>query len=80
MPWTYSLDFEFMKEFKIDMLTLSIFAEILNLTDAKNVVAVYTDTGEPDQTTIGTHSEEYIRDPSNFGAPRRIRLGMGLRF
>jgi outer membrane receptor protein involved in Fe transport len=80
MPWTYSLDFEFMKEFKIDILTLSIFAEILNLTDAKNVVAVYTDTGEPDQTTIGTHSEEYIRDPSNFGAPRRIRLGMGLRF
>jgi outer membrane receptor protein involved in Fe transport len=80
MPWTYTLDFEFMKEFRVGPLTMSIFAEILNLTDAKNVVSVYTDTGEPDQTTIGTHSEEYIRDPSNYGAPRRIRLGAGLRF
>jgi outer membrane receptor protein involved in Fe transport len=80
LPWTYSLDLEIMKEFTISPLTLTIFAEILNLTDAKNVIAVYGDTGEPDQTTIGNHSQEYIQDPSNFGPPRRIRLGMGIRF
>jgi hypothetical protein len=60
--------------------TLTVFAEILNLTDTKNVIAVYSDTGEPDQTTIGTHSDDWVRDPSNYGAPRRIRLGMGIRF
>jgi hypothetical protein len=80
LPWTYTLDMEFMKEFKIEPLTLTVFAEILNLTDTKNVIAVYSDTGEPDQTTIGTHSDDWVRDPSNYGAPRRIRLGMGIRF
>jgi len=80
LPWTYTLDMEIMKEFKIEPLTLTVFAEILNLTDTKNVIAVYSDTGEPDQTTIGTHSDDWVRDPSNYGAPRRIRLGMGIRF
>ena len=80
MPWTYSMDIEIMKEFTIDPLTFTVFAEVLNLTDARNVVSVFTDTGEPDQTTIGTHSQEYMHDPSNYGAPRRIRLGMGIRF
>jgi outer membrane receptor protein involved in Fe transport len=80
LPGTYSLDLEIMKEFKINPLTLTVFAEILNLTDAKNVIAVYTDTGEPDVTTVGTHSQEYVHDPSNFGPPRQIRLGAGIRF
>jgi len=80
MPWTYTVDVEIMKEVRVDPLTITVFAEILNLTDAKNVVSVFTDTGEPDITTVGTHSQEYMHDPSNYGAPRRIRLGMGIRF
>lgn len=80
LPWTYSIDLEIMKELRVDPLTITVFAEILNLTDAKNVVTVFTDTGEPDQTVTGTHSQEYMHDPSNYGAPRRIRLGMGIRF
>ncbi len=80
MPGTYSLDAEISKEWKIGAVTLTGFVEVLNLTDHKNVVAVYTDTGEPDRTTIGNHSQEYVRDPSNFGPPRRIRLGARLRF
>jgi outer membrane receptor protein involved in Fe transport len=80
MPGTYSLDAEVNKDWKIGDFTLSTFIEILNLTDRKNVVSVYTDTGEPDRTTIGNHSQEYIRDPSNFGAPRRVRLGARIRF
>lgn len=80
MPATYSLDAEISKDWKIGTFTLSAFVEILNLTDHKNVISVYTDTGEPDRTTIGNHSEEYVRDPSNFGAPRRIRIGTRIRF
>jgi len=80
MPATYSLDAEISKDWRIGQFTVSGFAEILNLTDHDNVVAVYTDTGEPDRTTTGNHSQEYIRDPSNFGAPRRIRIGARVRF
>ena len=78
MPSVYSLDLEVMKEFRFAPVTLTVFAEILNLTNAKNVVYVYTDTGEPDHTTLGSHSEEYMHDPSNYGPPRQVRLGMGI--
>lgn len=80
MPGTYSIGAEISKEWKMGAVTLTAFVEVLNLTDHKNVVSVYTDTGEPDRTTIGNHSQEYIRDPSNFGPPRRIRLGARVRF
>jgi len=80
MPVTYSLDAEISKEWKVSGLTLTGFVEMLNLTDHKNVVYVYTDTGEPDITRAGNHSREYMQDPSNYGPPRRVRLGMRLRF
>jgi outer membrane receptor protein involved in Fe transport len=81
LPATYSLDVEVSKEWKVGSLTLGAFVEMLNVTDRKNVVSVYTDTGEPDFTNEGPdYSQEYIRDPSNYGPPRRIRVGMNLRF
>lgn len=80
MPATYSFDAEISKDWSISTFTLSAFVELLNLTDRKNVFSVYTDTGEPDRTTIGNNSQEYVQDPSNFGPPRRIRLGVRFRF
>lgn len=80
MPATYSLDLLAMREWQIGSFTLAFVAEVLNLTDHRNVVSIYTDTGEPDFTTLGNYSEEYVKDPSNFGPPRRIRLGFRLRF
>jgi outer membrane receptor protein involved in Fe transport len=80
-PATYSLDLMIGKEFKIiGNYQLRIFAEILNLTDHKNVLYVYRDTGDPDFTLEGNDSEEYIRDPSNYGPPRSIRLGASIKF
>jgi len=80
MPGTYSLDFLASKDWRIEPLTLSIFLEVLNLTNRKNVTWVYADTGEPDVTTLGSHSEDYVKDPSNFGPPRRFRLGVRLQY
>jgi hypothetical protein len=44
------------------------------------VLSVYTDTGLPDVTLVGNNSQEYIKDPSNFGPPRRLRLGLRLEW
>lgn len=80
-PSTYTLDFMFGKEFDIyKNFRVRLFAEILNLTDRKNILYVYRDTGEPDFTFEGGHSLEWMRDPSNFGPPRSIRLGATIRF
>ena len=81
MPGTYSLDLEIGKEFTLaGSLKLRAFAEVLNLTNHRNVLYVYTDTGDPEYTLVGSYSVEYQKDPSNFGPPRSIRLGLGMRF
>jgi len=54
------------------------FMEILNLTNAANIRYVYSDTGDPDYTLVGGSSEEYMRDPSNYGPPRTLRFGLTL--
>ena len=59
---------------------MRIFAEIYNLTDHRNIIYVYRDTSDPDYTFEGGYSEEYMRDPSNYGPPRVIRLGASILF
>ncbi len=81
MPGLYNIDLMIGKEFRFDgKLRLRLFAEILNLTDHRNVLYVYGDTGDPDFTTSGGYSTEYMRDPSNYGPPRSVRLGFTFRF
>ncbi|MCB9250121.1 MAG: TonB-dependent receptor [Ignavibacteriales bacterium] len=80
-PSLFNVDLMIGKEIEIlNNIKLRIFAEILNLTDHRNVLYVYGDTGEPDFTLEGNHSQEYIRDPSNYGPPRSVRLGFTFRF
>jgi len=80
-PATGSLDAEIGR--RIDLragFSLRLFAEVLNLTDRRNVLYVYPDTGDPDYTVVGDHSVEYMQDPSNYGSPRKFRLGMAVNF
>lgn len=80
-PAIYSLDFVLGKEFILwNKSRLRFFVEILNLTDHRNVLYVYRDTGDPEFTFEGNHSTEWMKDPSNYGPPRSIRIGSNIRF
>lgn len=80
-PGLYNIDLMIGKEIEFsNNLRLRLFAEILNLTDHRNILYVYGDTGDPSFTYVGGYSKEYMQDPSNFGPPRSIRLGFTLRF
>jgi len=80
-PGNYNIDLMIGKEFEFGAkYKLRLFAEFLNLTDHRNILYVYRDTGEPDFTFEGALSPEYMQDPSNFGPPRSIRLGLTFRF
>ncbi len=81
MPSTSTFDLELGKEFRAVIGTrLRIFAEVLNLFNSKNIIYVYPDTGDPDYTLVGMRSKEYMQDPSNYAAPRSVRIGAGIRF
>lgn len=80
-PATYEMDLMIGKEIKLyDEVRLRIFAEVLNLTDRRNILFVYSDTGEPDFTNEGNASDEYMKNPAYFGPPRSIRLGASVKF
>jgi len=80
-PGLYNIDLMIGKEFELtNNMRLRLFAEIQNLTDHRNILYVYGDTGDPDYTTVGGYSTEYMQDPSNYGPPRSVRLGFTFRF
>lgn len=79
-PWTFTLDAEIGRDWTIGPVLLTTYVDVRNLTNYRNVLYVYTDTGLPDQTFVGRHSQEWIQDPSNFGPPRRIQIGARLSF
>lgn len=80
-PSTYTFDLMFGKDFNVyENIRVRVFAEILNLTDRKNILFVYRDTGDPEFTLEGNNSNEWMQDPSNYGPPRSIRLGTTIRF
>lgn len=80
LPATYQLDLELGREFVIDFIKIRAFAEVFNVTNRKNVLYVYPDTGDPEFTLVGNRSREYMRNPANFGPPRSVRLGVGIKF
>ena len=80
-PGIYTIDMIIGKSFNImGSFNTRLFLEIYNLTDHKNILYVYPDTGDPDYTIVGNPSEEYMQDPSNYGPPRVIRLGASIEF
>jgi outer membrane receptor for ferrienterochelin and colicin len=80
-PGIYTIDMIIGKSFNImGSLQTRFFLEIYNLTDHRNILYVYPDTGDPNYTVVGNPSVEYMQDPSNFGPPRVIRLGASIEF
>jgi len=81
MPATYTVDLEAGKEFTIyKRAKFRLFTEVYNLFNRRNILYVYPDTGDPDYTFVGGHSEEWMKNPANYGPPRIIRVGLGVKF
>jgi hypothetical protein len=80
MPSTWQLDLRANKTFDIGQLKFDVFTEITNLTNRRNIVNVFTDSGlpldsrDPGYTTFGE------RDPYNLGLQRNIRVGAEVTF
>jgi len=96
MPYTLRVDARFNKDFYLSRQSgncLSLFVEVVNLFDRRNILRVYTSTGRPDEDNrdvlnIGsaTYEEELIyenlieKDPQNYAPPRQIRVGLEFGF
>ena len=92
LPAFANLDLRVKKRFKAGGFTYTLFSEVRNVFDRRNVVSVYANTGRPgdDGYTLESfsgRSDEFIRlrrllslDPQQYAPPREIRLGFEIGF
>jgi outer membrane receptor protein involved in Fe transport len=80
-PWTFRWDMKVYRDFQIVGLRASLFADIRNLFDRKNVVQVFARTGKPDDPGPGESGYSDNYDLSYYyGTPRTINVGLRLYF
>ena len=71
-------------------MDLTAFVQVFNLLDTRVPVNVFSDTGQPNFTTITkdvgadprrpTSVADYVKYPTNYGEPRNIQFGIELSF
>ncbi|MFQ5706491.1 MAG: TonB-dependent receptor [bacterium] len=88
-PLFYNVDLYASKNFKLMGLNYSLFLRVFNLTDRRNELQVYTDTGRAGFTVDifssgeprGINSlNEFIVRPDFYSAPRRVETGLSVSF
>ena len=92
LPAFANLDLRLRKRFRAGRFAYTLFSEVRNLFDRRNVVSVYANTGRPgdDGYTLESYtgrSEEFVRlrrllslDPQQYAPPREIRFGFEIGF
>jgi outer membrane receptor protein involved in Fe transport len=88
-PATFNADLRADKSFSVGGMNLTIFALVYNLFDTKNEINVDAASGRtnlpifttPPMPIIGMNTlQEYLNNPSNYSAPRQMRVGMSFDF
>ncbi len=89
-PAQFDIDLYANKTFNLFGFDLTAYLKVFNLLDARNVVNVWSDTGEPNFTTsVQNVSEdparpntvaEYIKFPGNYAVPRLVQTGIEFSF
>ncbi|MEA2031593.1 MAG: TonB-dependent receptor [candidate division Zixibacteria bacterium] len=95
LPASYSVDMCFNKDFglRAGSMMLTLFVEVDNLFNRRNVINVYSRTGlanndgwdtqaglSLDQQEVDQYDNLYDDDPQNYSSPRTIRTGLELNF
>ncbi|MCR9131817.1 MAG: TonB-dependent receptor [bacterium] len=81
-PVRFTIDINTFYNVDIAGQDMRIFLNIFNILDSQVVNSIYSDSGSPDFPLIMpiTFDDTYFQDPSRFGEPRRIQLGIQLSF
>ena len=61
-------------------MELALFADLNNVLNKRNVLAVWGDTGEPDATLNWDDTVDFLDRPHFLSAPRTLELGISVGF
>ncbi len=80
MPWTMNVDLRAQRFFKVSGFEVVAYADVSNVFNKRNVLSVFGDTGLPDATTDWDDTQDFVKRPYNFSAPRSLLLGLSVGF
>ncbi len=75
-PWTGTIDVRLHKAFVVAPTTFTVFANVTNLLNKRNVQNVFQTSGKPDFSMNPNASAEVMHTPTNFGPPRHVEIGV----
>ncbi len=79
-PAQNNVDVNLYKKFKWFGLSETFFIHITNIFNKQNVWWVYPDTGQPGIDANEATSDDYTKDPTAWGPPRHIRIGLKINY
>ncbi|MCK4715964.1 MAG: TonB-dependent receptor [Candidatus Marinimicrobia bacterium] len=79
-PPTVNIDVRMNKDFVFNKFTLRLFSDIYNVLNFKNVIYVFSSTGQPNQSANPNASLDWVDRPYYYGAPRHMEIGIDILF
>ena len=89
-PWTFRVDMKADKTFNFaGSMSVNVYVQVLNLLDRKNVINIFSGSGQPDSDGFDYSSfsqreqdQAFVsfRDGLNWDTPRQARLGVIFNF
>ena len=79
-PWTGKVDMRIHKTFPLGFTSVTLFTDITNLLNKRNVLNVFDSSGKPDYSTNPNTSTENAQRPHWYGPPRHVQIGVDVSF
>tara|TARA_B100001029_G_C15032187_1_gene437719 strand:+ start:1 stop:1296 length:1296 start_codon:yes stop_codon:yes gene_type:complete len=76
MPYTANFDLKAYYDYNYKDINIRFFSDISNLFNKKNILNVFNDSGEPDESLDPGTSQIYEFQPGFYGSPRHIEIGL----
>ena len=79
-PMQKNVDINLFKNFEFFGFKQTLFIHVTNIFNERNVYWVYADTGKPGVDANDATTHDYTNDPTAWGPPRHIRIGLTLGY
>lgn len=79
-PWTANVDVRAYKTVRLGFTKTTLFVDVANIFNKKNILNVFNNSGKPDYSTNPNTSPENMHRPLYFGPMRHVSVGVELGF
>lgn len=79
-PAQNNIDINLYKKFDLFGFNQTVFVHVANIFNTQNIWWVYADTGRPGVDANEATSNDYTNNPTAWGPPRQVRIGLKINY